>query len=67
MRAWKWPSFPNVSAATGSIATTNGIARQCTIQIVDREIAMRSRYLDAAMGETWWCLRTESMSIPHNR
>jgi len=40
-----------VSAATGNIATTNGIARQCTMQIVDREIAIRSRYLDAAIGK----------------
>ena len=42
---------PNVSATTGNSATTNGIARQCTMQIVDREIAIRSRYLDAAMGK----------------
>jgi len=39
----------NVSGSR--VPTTNGIARQCTMQIVDREIAIRSRYLDAAIGK----------------
>ena len=44
---WKWPSPPNANAATGNSAMTNGIAKQCTMQIVESAIATRSKYFES--------------------